>query len=97
IQKPPLPARSRRGRCWKVLSGPAGHLRYATADLETAQASRVTPHTHDLRRLLMVLEAEGVATAHHEPLAQLTVCAVQFRYDADPLPWGWIGRPSTGR
>lgn len=27
------------------------------------------------------------------PLAQLTVYAVQFQHEADPAPWGWIGRP----
>jgi len=43
-----------------------------------------------LRIAIADLETEGVATANHEPLAQLTVYAVQF-------PWGWIGRPSTGR
>lgn len=46
------------------------------------------PLTHDLRRLLLLLEAEGVATADLEALAQLTVYAVQFRYDADPAPLG---------
>ncbi|MFM7514173.1 MAG: HEPN domain-containing protein [Cyanobium sp.] len=46
------------------------------------------PLTHDLRRLLLLLEAEEVATANHEPLAQLTIYAVQFRYDADPAPLG---------
>ncbi len=46
------------------------------------------PLTHDLRRLLLLLEAEGVATADLETLAQLTVYAVQFRYDADPAPLG---------
>lgn len=46
------------------------------------------PLTHDLRRLLLLLEAEGVATAKLQPLAQLTVYAVQFRYDADPTPLG---------
>ncbi|MBD2550252.1 hypothetical protein H6G65_11800 [Microcystis elabens FACHB-917] len=46
------------------------------------------PLTHDLRRLLLLLEAEGVATADLAPLAQLTVYAVQFRYDADPAPLG---------
>jgi len=67
-----------------VLSEPEGLLRIAIADLETAQASSDPPLTHDLRRLLLLL-------------AQLTVYAVQFRYDADPAPLGWIGRPSTGR
>jgi len=46
------------------------------------------PLTHDLRRLLLLLEAEGVATVNLETLAQLTVYAVQFRYDADPAPLG---------
>lgn len=46
------------------------------------------PLTHDLRRLLLLLEAKGVATAGLEPLAQLTVDAVQFRYDADAAPIG---------
>lgn len=44
------------------------------------------PLTHDLRRLLLLLAAEGVATADLQPLAQLTVYAVQFRYDVDPAP-----------
>ena len=46
------------------------------------------PLTHDLRRLLLLLEAEGLATADLEALAQLIVYAVQFRYDADPAPLG---------
>lgn len=46
------------------------------------------PLTHDLRRLLLLLAAEGVATADLQSLAQLTVYAVQFRYDADPTPLG---------
>jgi len=46
------------------------------------------PLTHDLRRLLLLLAAAGVSTADLEPLAQLTVYAVQFRYDADPTPLG---------
>jgi hypothetical protein len=48
----------------------------------------IAPLTHDLRRLLLLLEGEGVATANLETLAQLTVYAVQFRYDADPAPLG---------
>ncbi len=46
------------------------------------------PLTHDLRRLLLLLSAEGGNTADLEALAQLTVYAVQFRYDADPTPLG---------
>jgi HEPN domain-containing protein len=52
------------------------------------QLGREPPLTHDLRRLLLLLEAEGVSTTDLEPLAQLTVYAVQFRYDADPTPLG---------
>ncbi|MFO8237529.1 MAG: HEPN domain-containing protein [Prochlorococcaceae cyanobacterium] len=52
------------------------------------QLGGAPPLTHDLRRLLLLLEAEGVATADLEPLAQLTVYAVQFRYDADPALLG---------
>lgn len=51
------------------------------------------PLTNDLRRLLLLLEAEGVATADLEPLAQLTVYAVQFRNDADPTPLGLNREP----
>jgi HEPN domain-containing protein len=46
------------------------------------------PLTHDLRRLLLLLEVEGVSTSALEPLARLTVYSVQFRYDADPTPLG---------
>ena len=46
------------------------------------------PLTHDLRRLLLLLGAEGVNTADLQPLAQLTVYAVQFRYDADAATMG---------
>ena len=46
------------------------------------------PLTHDLRRLLLLLEAEGVDTNEFEPLAQLTIYAVQFRYDADAASIG---------
>lgn len=46
------------------------------------------PLTHDLRRLMLLLAAEAVSTADLEPLAQLTVYAVQFRYDADASPIG---------
>lgn len=55
------------------------------------------PLTHDLRRLLLLLAAAGESTADLEPLAQLTVYAVQFRYDADPTPLGWIERTTTVR
>ena len=46
------------------------------------------PLTHDLRRLLLLLAVAGVSTADLEPLAQLTVYAVQFRYDTDPTHLG---------
>jgi hypothetical protein len=37
---------------------------------------------------LLKIATAGVSTADLEPLAQLTVYAVQFRYDADPTPLG---------
>jgi HEPN domain-containing protein len=46
------------------------------------------PLTHDLRRLLLLLGAEGVNTDDLQQLAQLTIYAVQFRYDADAAPMG---------
>lgn len=60
------------------------------------------PLTHDLLRLLLLLEAQGVKTKPPQPLGQLTVYAVQFRYDADPTPpapppspW-WANGPGGG-
>jgi hypothetical protein len=44
----------------------------------------------------LLLEAEGVATGNLEPLAQLTVDAVQIRYDADPAPLG-LDREAVNR
>jgi hypothetical protein len=41
-----------------------------------------------LKAWLLHLGAEGVNTADLQPLAQLTVDAVQFRYDADAAPMG---------
>ena len=38
--------------------------------------------------MLLLLEAEGVDTTEFEPLAQLTIYAVQFRYDADAASIG---------
>ena len=57
------------------------------------------PLTHDLRRLLLLLEAEGVATADLEPLAQLTVSSMpcSSAMTLILLPWGWIGRPSISK
>jgi hypothetical protein len=43
------------------LSEPEGLLRIAFVDLETAEAASNPPLTHDLHRLLLLLEAEGVA------------------------------------
>ena len=37
---------------------------------------------------LLKIDIAGESTADLEPLAQLTVFAVQFRYDADPTPLG---------
>ena len=46
------------------------------------------PLTHDLNRLLRLLERHEVHTGDFRPLAQLTIYAVQFRYDADPQALG---------
>jgi len=44
------------------------------------------PLTHDLRRLLRLLAARGAEASEWNDLGVLTVYAVQFRYDADPMP-----------
>jgi len=44
------------------------------------------PLTHDLRRLLRLLTARGAVASDWSDLSVLTVYAVQFRYDADPMP-----------
>jgi len=44
------------------------------------------PLTHDLRRLLRLLAARGAVASEWNDLGVLTVYAVQFRYDADPMP-----------
>ena len=44
------------------------------------------PLTHDLRRLLRLLTARGAVASEWNDLGVLTVYAVQFRYDADPMP-----------
>lgn len=46
------------------------------------------PLTHDLRRVALLLGAEGVNMEDLQPLGQLTIYAVQFRYDADAAPMG---------
>lgn len=46
------------------------------------------PPSHDLNRLLRLLERQHVETTTLRPLARLTIYAVQFRYDADPQPLG---------
>lgn len=43
------------------------------------------PLTHDLSRLLSLLEAQGIDVERYWPLVELTVFAVQARYDADLL------------
>jgi len=43
------------------------------------------PLTHDLSRLLSLLEAQGIDVDRYWPLVELTVIAVQARYDADLL------------
>ena len=44
------------------------------------------PLTHDLRRLLRLLAARDAVASEWNDLGVLTVYAVQFRYDADPMP-----------
>jgi len=48
------------------------------------------PFTHYLRRLLLLLGAEGVNTEDLQPLGQLTIYAVQFRYDANAAPMAFL-------
>ena len=48
----------------------------------------VPPLTHDLNRLLRRLEVHEVETDNLQSLGQLTLYAVQVRYDADPQPLG---------
>lgn len=43
----------------------------------------IPPPTHDLSRLLRLLEHHQVATETLRPLGQLTIYAVEFTYDAD--------------
>jgi hypothetical protein len=74
-----------------VLSEPEGLLRIAMADLETAEASTDPAVFREGAWgfwLLLLLGAEGVNTDVLQPLAQLTIYAVQFRYDADAAPMG---------
>lgn len=48
----------------------------------------VPPLTHDLNRLLLLLRRGGVDIQPLQPLGQLTIFAVQFRYDPNPQPLG---------
>jgi HEPN domain-containing protein len=48
----------------------------------------IPPLTHDLNRLLRMLKRHHEDTSKLQPLGQLTLYAVQFRYDADPQPLG---------
>lgn len=50
------------------------------------------PLTHDLNRLLRLLELHGVNIAPFQELAQFTIYAVQFRYDPTCEPPG-LDRP----
>ena len=51
------------------------------------------PPTHDLNRLLRLLEQQAVDTGRFRSLAQLTLFAVQVRYDVNPQPLG-LDRPA---
>lgn len=50
------------------------------------------PLTHDLNRLLLLLELHGVNSSHFHRLSQFTIYAVQFRYDPSSEPLG-LDRP----
>jgi hypothetical protein len=74
-----------------LLSEPEGLLRIAMVDLETAEASTDPAVFREEAWgfwLLLLLGAEGVNTDDLKQLAQLTIYAVQFRYDADAAPMG---------
>jgi hypothetical protein len=74
-----------------VLSEPEGLLRIAMVDLETAEASTDPAVFREGAWgfwLLLLLGAEGVNTDDLQQLAQLTIYAVQFRYDADAAAVG---------
>lgn len=51
------------------------------------------PLTHDLNRLLLLLEVHGVNSSPFHGLSQFTIYAVQFRYDPSSEPLG-LDRPS---
>jgi len=50
------------------------------------------PLTHDLNRLLLLLELHGVNSSPFQGLSQFTIYAVQFRYDPSSEPLG-LDRP----
>ncbi len=50
------------------------------------------PLTHDLNRLLLLLEVHGVNSSPFHGLSQFTIYAVQFRYDPRSEPLG-LDRP----
>lgn len=50
------------------------------------------PLTHDLNRLLLLLELHGVNSSHFHRLSQFTIYAAQFRYDPSSEPLG-LDRP----
>lgn len=50
------------------------------------------PLTHDLNRLLLLLELHGVNSSPFRGLSQFTIYAVQFRYDPSSEPLG-LDRP----
>jgi HEPN domain-containing protein len=46
------------------------------------------PHSHDIARLLVLLEQAGVAVSELQPLRAFTTFAVQGRYDDEPEELG---------
>ncbi|MFM9089539.1 MAG: HEPN domain-containing protein [Cyanobium sp.] len=54
--------------------------------------AQTPPLTHDLNRLLLLLELHGVNISPFHGLTQFTIYAVQFRYDPSSEPLG-LDRP----
>ena len=46
------------------------------------------PHSHDLARLLVLLEQAGIDVSELQPLRAFTTFAVQGRYDDEPEELG---------
>lgn len=67
--------------------GVAADHRESTQGLVTA-SRRQPPHSHDIARLLVLLEQAGVDVSELLPLRAFTTFAVQGRYDDEPEELG---------